>query len=305
MKKFINTLLVMCVMVLALAFGVEKDVYATGEANPRLLVENYWLSDDEITPGEEFTLTMRIRNTSLFYDTYSAVVTVTDNTGNKIPMIHPSYGLSNQAYIEKVYARNSWDVTLHLKAESNIDIAAVPMLVTITYNDNYYIEKQKNESMISLPVKLNGALNVVSSTVTESVMKGAKARLFVKYENTGINKLNNVQLNVNYGEDSTISKNLYSIEGGKNATAEVYIDCKEEGKLPVTLSFTYENEDGISFETDKLEYITNVTNEEAVADDTEVVVINGGVNIFTFILLGAIAITIIIILILLRERRRK
>ena len=49
----------------------------------------------------------------------------------------------------------------------------------------------------------------------------------------------------------------------------------------------------------------DVSNEEAVADDTEVVVINGGVNIFTFILLGAIAITIIIILILLRERRRK
>ena len=109
MKRAIKTVMLMCMLALGMSFVTSNTVHATGEANPRLLVETYSISDDEIVPGEEFELTMKIRNTSIFYDTYSVVVTVEDNSsaGNTDPNVYPVYGSSNKTYIERVYARNS------------------------------------------------------------------------------------------------------------------------------------------------------------------------------------------------------
>lgn len=308
MKRAIKTVMLMSILILVMSFAMSETAYATGEANPRLLVETYSISDDEIVPGEEFELTMKIRNTSIFYDTYSVVVTVEDNSsaGNTNPNVYPVYGSSNQTYIERVYARNSWDITVPLKAAENINMAEVPLKVTITYNDNYFIEKQTNVAFINLPVRLSGDLNLVSASVPEGVLVGTKARISATYENTGSKNLYNITMKVT-GDDSfePITTNLYNIGGGKKNTAEVYIDCKEVGKIPVAISFSYEDDKGEAFETEEFLYnIDVVENSTAQLNGEDVAVIGGGVSGITFVLLAAIVITAILILFILRKKRR-
>lgn len=304
MKKFINTLFLMCAMILGISFGMKSTVYATGEANPRLLVETYSVSDDEIAPGEEFELTMKIRNTSLFYDTYSVVVTLSCLEDDGMPLVYPVYGSSNQIYIERVYARNSWDITFRLKAKEKINVANIPVNVLITYNDNYFIEKQRNDTTINIPVKLSGDLKVENCSVPEEVTVGAKARISAKCQNIGMSKINNVVMNVKYGDEQTGSTNLYSIDGGSGTTAEIYINCIKNGELPVSVSFSYEDLEGMSYETEAMEYLINVKNNTGVDSEADIVIIGGGVSVITFILLGAIVLMLLLILIILKRRRR-
>lgn len=306
MKKAFKTMMLMCVLALGISFVISNTAYATGEANPRLLVETYSISDDEIVPGEEFELTMKIRNTSIYYDTYSVVVTVEDNTssGNTNPQIYPVYGSSNQTYIERVYARNSWDITVPLKAAENISAPEIPLKVTITYNDNYFIDKQTNVAFINLPVRLSGDLNLVSASVPESVSTGTKARISATYENTGSKNLYNVTMKVSGGEVfEPITADLYNIGGGEKNTAEVYIDCNEIGKIPIAISFTYEDDQGEVFETEEFLYNLSVI-ENSASEMNEVEVVGGGVSMITFVLMAAIVIIAILILFILRKKRR-
>ena len=76
MKKIMKSFAMLCMMVAMVAGMIPAKAHATGEANPRILVETYSISDDEITPGKEFELTMKLRNSSIFYDTYSVVTTI-------------------------------------------------------------------------------------------------------------------------------------------------------------------------------------------------------------------------------------
>lgn len=302
MKKLINTLLTILTLALAVAFINGTTSNATGQGNPRLIVENYWIDEGEVTPGEEFNLTLRIRNTSIYYDAYSVVVTVTDNSGNKIPYVYPVYGDSNQVYVEKVYSRNTKDISFTLKAEKNISISELPLLITITYNDNYYVDKQKNEANINVPIKANGDLKVSSCTVPDEVTAGTKARVSATYENTGLNNLSSVTMNVTYGKGMVAQNELYTVSGGEQSIAEVYLECTDTGSFPICVWFSYEDENGETYTTDELYYTILVTEGEQESNvnlDYE-----NQIRTIQLVLIGLIAVVLLIIIINVKGRRR-
>ena len=205
-----------------------------------------------------------------------------------------------------MYARNTWDISIPLKAADVIKMATVPLNITITYNDNYFIEKQKNETVINLPVRLTGDLNIISCTVPNEVSKGAKARISATYENKGSENLYNVVMKVLTGdEQEAITTNLYSIAGGKKNTAEVYIECKDLGDIPVNIVFSYEDEKGEVYQSEEFVYnMTVVENEELKYDTDQLVASIGGVSTITYVLLAAIVVIVILILFIIKRRRR-
>lgn len=303
MRKKIKILLLMCILLVCAAVIPSMSVYATGEENPRVLIENYQLSTEEVIPGEEFDLTLKLRNTSQFYDVYSVVVSAADEA----EMIYPIYGNSNQVYTNRVYARNSSEVVFHLQAADTITQSVIPLEITITYNDNYFIEKQSNTTVLYLPVRLDGDLNIISCAVPESISVGTKARVSVSYENTGLKTLHNIRMKVTRrksdGNNSSVT-NLYSLSGGEKSTAEVYIDCNEEGSIPITISFTYEDEQGKTYETEGMAYGIRVTSKQVEAEEENVTIIGGGVSFFTYLILAAIVIIAIGILVIIKKKRR-
>lgn len=301
MKKIVKLLFVLCLAVIVLPICVSKTVYATGEENPRVVVDNFKISKDEIIPGEDFDLTLEIRNTSQFYDVYSVIVSVYDKTDT----LSPVYGKSAQTYIDRVYARNSTTITIPMHAEDTIDKNKIPLEITITYNDNYYIEKQTNVTGIYIPVREEGDLNVTLCTVPSEANLGTKARIAVTYENLGSRQINNIQMKtVTTDPENPIITKLYSLSGGSSNTAEVYVTCNETGTMPVKISFTYEEENGNSYESEALSYKINVNEMDEEPLNSDVHVIGGGVSIYTFILLALIVLIAIIMLIVVKKRRR-
>lgn len=301
MKKTVRKMLIMGFVILSLVNIRTKTVHATGEENPRVIVEEYQISDEEIIPGQQFDLTLKIRNTSQFYDVYSVVVTLTDKTGT----IYPVYSQSNQLYVDCVYARNYTEVTIPMTASESITESVIPIDVTITYNDNYFIEKQSNSSItLYLPVKTAGSLNVVSCSVPETASIGTKARISVVFENTGLKSLNNIQLHVSAQDGTDMVTELYSMMGGSTNSSDVYLECLQQGDIPVKIYFTYQDDTGENFETDEQSYTVRVVEDVQDADSREVVVVGSRVDYVTFILLAAIIAVAFVILVTLRKRRK-
>lgn len=302
MKKLVNKLLLLCFMVIAAVGMKPATVHATGEENPRVIVEEYSISEDEIIPGQEFELTLKLRNTSQFYDIYNVVVSLNDTSDT----IYPVYGTSNQCYIDRIYARNNTQVTLKFKAAEDVKLSVIPLIVRVTYNDNYFIEKQLNEAELFLPVRLAGDLNVVSSSVPSDVSVGAKARVSVTYENTGSQNLYNIMLNVTTydGEMKETSTNLYNLSGGTKKTAEVYLDCNNVGNIPISFYFVYEDENGEKYETSTVSKNIKVVEATNANDKESVTIVGGGVSVLTFVLLAAIVVVAIGILGVIKKRRR-
>lgn len=302
MKKIINSLVLMCVLIISIVGMVPSTVHATGEANPRIIIENYSISNDEIAPGEEFELTLKLRNTSIFYDTYSVVTTISDKTGS----VYPVYGNSDQIYVERVYARNTWDITFKLKAAKEIEEAVIPLNVYITYNDNKFFDRQINDTYIYIPVKLSGNLNIYNVTVPENAVIETKSRIAIDYENTGTGTLKNIVMNVDGGElFEPYTTNLYSLNGGTRSTAEIFVDCQKVGDIPITVSFSYEDEDGKVYETEATTYTIKVVPQTGNAGVDDVIIVNGGVSILTFVIMAAIVVIAMIILFILKNRERR
>lgn len=303
MRKAIKVILSVCMAVMITIGIMPITVHATGEQNPRVIIEEYSISEDEIVPGQAFELTLTIRNTSQFYDIYSVMVSLEDESKT----IYPIYGTSNQCYIDRIYARKNTQITIPLKATDEITSSVVPLSITITYNDNYFIEKQANKSEIFIPVRLAGDLNVVSSSVPNTVSVGAKARVSVTYENTGSKNLYNIELKVRsgYGETKENVTNLYNLSGGARSTAEVYLDCKDTGMIPISFYFTYEDENGETYETNNVSGNIRVVESGANMENEETVtIVGGGVSYLTFVLLASIVIVAIVILGVIKKRRR-
>lgn len=302
MKKIVKTLLLLCMLIVAMG-TMPITVNATGEENPRVIIESFSISEDEIIPGQEFELTLTIRNTSQFYDIYSVVVTMEDLTKS----IYPVYGTANQVYIDRIYARKNTEIVIPLKAMDDISSSVIPLQFNISYNDNYFIEKQDNDMEIYLPVRLKGDLKVVSSSVPNSVSVGAKARVSVTYENTGSVNLYNIVLKVKTkdSEAKEIDMNLYNLNGGEKTNAEVYIDCPNTGRIPVSFYFEYEDENGEVYKTDSVSHSFSVVEQDAEVEMGSVTVVGGGVSFLTFILLAAIVIVAIMILFIIKKMRRR
>lgn len=303
MKKMLKTILIACITLLVAVGIVPITTYATSEENPRVIIEAYSISEDEIIPGQEFELTMTIRNTSQFYDIYNVVVTFEDNSNS----IYPVYGTSNQCYINRIYARNNTEITIPLQASDDIVLGVIPLEFTISYNDNYFIEKQINDMEIFLPVRLVGDLNIVSSSFPNSVSVGAKARIIVTYENTGSKNLYNVKLKVvaNGKQGEELVTELYDINGGAKNTAEVYLDCKNIGNIPISFYFTYEDDNGETYETSTISQSIIVVDSTAndVSEDSITPVV-GEENSGLRVALACIISVAIVILLLLNKRRR-
>lgn len=148
MKKAGYFALAICV--LAFVLLTRKGIaHAADEGTPRLLLESYTVTGDGVAAGGEFELTMKIRNTSAASDIFGVVVTVTDDAG----AVFPVYGSSNQCYIERVYARNSWNVVMSLKASEEISRPSIPLKVSLSYGDDVSGARQ-NEAVISIPVRV-------------------------------------------------------------------------------------------------------------------------------------------------------
>lgn len=263
-------------------------------------IESYTIDSEAVVPGEEFTLELSLKNTSAVNNVGSCLLTFESEDG----MIEPVYGQSNQIFIDGIAATTSAKVSIKLKAAATIETLSTPLVFSISYADANTLENGLI-SKLYLPVSTSGTLRIDNISVPTVASVGTKSRISITYGNSGVDELSNIVLHI---VGNKLGKNLdiplESLAGGDKKYAEAYIDYKTVGAQNLQVSFTYDDVEGLTHETEIQNYDVSVSSEGGFTP-TEVTGGNGNSIRHYVVQIGVIAVVIVILIGLIIVYRKK
>jgi hypothetical protein len=272
---------------------------------PRVVLEDFKISDDMVVPGENFDLTLTLKNPSRTHNINSVLLSFSNN----IDYVTPIYGQPDQVYVDSIPAGGQKEVTVTLAAAEKITEESIKFQIDATYSDQ---EKTNNSNtiMIMLPITTTRKFEIQNVSLPEKIYAGDKTRVQVTYKNTGVNDFYNITMYINGENSEKIDQvSLGSLVAGKVSYAEAYVNFTNTGKQKANISFSYEDIEGNKFTTEPYETdftaLENGTreNEAAIFSEPESsVMLNDTVRI---VLIASIGILTIIVIVLQRKYKKR
>lgn len=264
-------------------------------------IESYTIDSEAVIPGEEFTLELTLKNTSDVNIVGSCLLTYQSEDG----MVQPVYGESNQIFVDGIKASKSTKVSIKLKAAPSIETLTTPLVFTISYADENSLGNTL-ESKLFLPVSTSGTLRIDNISVPTVASLGTKSRISITYANSGVDELSNIVLHVvgsKLGDNLDIP--LESLGGSDKKYAEAYIDYKAIGSQNIQISFTYDDVDGLTHETEMQSYDILVSSDSGYGpSEISAEPDNGSIKNYVF-QIGTIVVVVVILVVLIYFYRKK
>ncbi len=299
MKKALNLLgVILCVMSVLLTSYTPIEAAEYDRAFVQ--IESYTIDTEAVVPGEEFTLELTIKNTSDVNTVGSCLITYESEDG----MIAPVYGESNQIFIDGINPSKTKKVSIKLKAASLIETLSTPLVFTISYADENSLQNTLT-SRLDLPVSTSGTLRIDNISVPTVATLGTKSRISITYANSGADELSNIVLHVvgsKLGDDLEVS--LESLGGADKKYAEAYIDYTAIGTQNIQISFTYDDEEGLTHETSRQSYDV-VVSSDGNYGSSEITAVQGNAIKSYAVQIVIIAVVIVILVVLIIIYRKK
>ena len=300
MKHIKKILVLMLCIGLIVTGGYRID--ANAKFTPRLLVTGYDINKSEVFAGDEFELTLHMKNTSTANNVYNIKLSLS-SADNEFMCAD---GVAT-VYIEKIDANSEMDVVVKLKARS--DLMQKPYILTVktVYEDYSYITYEEVTNL-AIDVKQETRVSVTDIDVSPNISEiGSKANICFSVNNQGKNKIYNVNVLINgngvEGETSFIG----NIESGATGYYDSSVNCVELNDGKVEALITYEDADGNIKEVKQeiqLEIIEQIYEPEIDMDDVSVQP-EKAFPVSTVIFVVVVVVLIIVLIAVKRKRRKE
>jgi hypothetical protein len=303
MKKIINRKkCFIWVMVMLITLGIYGNVHGVAAAQPKIMVSDYKISENEVEAGGTFTLSITIKNTA-DKKVSNLKISVVSETGEIIP----ASGAGTD-YLSELAGGEEYTFSFKLKALQNIEDKTYKINVTNEYDDRLGEAWTVTDS-IYVPVKLQQNASVTDIYYEEEVTLGDSAEITGRINNTGIGTLYNVTAKLQSDYLTDTDTYIGNIEPGNSG----YIDIlsKSTSTTPGSqeassdLIVTYEDKEGnvtTMTESMKVQVASPVyDNVEKIKDDTKTV----NTKLIGGIVTAVIIVILIIVVMVMKHRRKK
>lgn len=224
-------LLAYCVMFFAFSIMRYTIVNATEIVDlPYVLVEGYRVTNEKIIPGEEFTLTLTLKNSSETLPAHNVMISVSNPSG-----IIPIYGEVSQQLIHKIEAQESIEVSF--------DYTSMSELVG-DYLDFYIMLEGAASNSVSLriPMGVDSPFTILAFTVPATMYAGEMASTNVSFKVLGDANVRNVYLELQMN-DTVISKSaIGTLTPGLTRTHNLSPMVSVPGNYEAKLILYYDDE---------------------------------------------------------------
>lgn len=257
----------------------------------RVTVESFKISGDAIVPGEEFELTLVVKNNSNTDPVRSIIMSFTSDSEG----VYTVYGQPDQVYIPELQPGATYKVKLSLKAADKIKDSVVKFTTEFTYED-YISSENSNKTSVQLPVTTTSKFEIQNVSFPEEVYQGQKTRMRVTYKNSGGDDFYNIIMMVSTeGEVDDEQYSLGSLIAGKVSYAETYVTLDNIGEQNVIVTFSYEDIEGNKFTTNQYEQKINVlqNQEEEEQSDEQNVTFSKSYDLY-FLIIAVIAMSVVV-----------
>lgn len=204
-----------------------------------LLLDGYTVEPQEIKAGDEFDLTLRIRNTS---DKTVTDVKSTLSEANKTVL--PVSGASS-FFIEKIKAGETVEQTVRLKATASAGVEPVELTLSNAFvQDNN--AKESRDTFV-LPVIQVSNLSLDPPTYPIETYAGDSFNLMMNLYNKGKSRIYNVSVYLE-SDSMTADENYYAgnMESGSSKSYDVMVtpNADASGQISGDIVVTYEDAEG-------------------------------------------------------------
>lgn len=231
---------------------------------PRVIVTGFDTEPKEVRAGTDFTLKVHLKNTSkktrvknMLFDLNAPEEGSDEQT--TAPAFLPSSG-SSSVYLDGMKANGTADISIKLNAKSDLLQKPYSVELSMKYEDSGS-NSVESASSLSIPVKQNARYEFSDFEINpESVAVGDEANVMCSLYNLGRIKLYNVRATF---EGNSIEKEevfVGNVESGATASIDAMLKGAQatEGPEPVTMTMSYENEEGEAT-TEQKELMLEVT----------------------------------------------
>lgn len=263
-------------------------------------VESYEVEEGVLTPGEQVTINLVLKNNSKTVSAENVVLTLESANYALLPI----YGEDNQVYVGTIEADGTKEVSVKATVNTEYNTEAAQLKIQFSYISG--ATPLSNNTAIYIPTYASGNLIAESTIVSGNTTVGARTLLSVKYRNASTADIADIKLMIdgNIAEDNK-EISLPTASAGKSYMNDYYVAFTESGIQTLTIQYQYTDEQGNKYVTDCGSYKVNVTND--VTDGSVATVVKEGTNsslLIKFIMLTVVGVAVLaVIVIYLRKRR--
>lgn len=223
---------------------------------PRVIVTGFSTDPAEVRAGDDFTLTIHLKNTSsatrvanMLFD-LQAPTEGTEET--QAPAFLPVSG-SSSVFLNGIAAGQTADISLKLNARADLLQKPYSVSLSMKYEDGN-AQQIEAGSLLSVPIKQEARFEFSEFELSpESIAVGDEANVMTSLYNLGRTKLYNVRAVFEGAGIKTEEVFVGNVESGASASIDAMLEAKEatKGSEKVTMKMIYEDEAGNRAETTK------------------------------------------------------
>lgn len=279
---------------------------------PRVIVTGFSTNPAEVRAGQDFTLTVHLKNTSkssrvqnMLFDLQAPTEGADEQT--MAPAFLPSSG-SSSIYLDGIGADGTADIALNLNAKSDLLQKPYSIDVAMKYEDGDGAQVEASSSL-SIPVKQDARFELSEFEINPaSVSVGEEANIMFNLYNLGRIKLYNVKAAF---EGENIKREevfVGNVESGAQASIDAMLEASKasEGPAKITMILSYEDEAG-KLSQKKEEFELDIM--EAMQEDMEMVDMPmeepAKLPVLPIVIAAGIAAAIIIAVIIVKRNKKK
>ncbi len=212
----------------------------TDESAPKLMVTEYELDKEYITPGEKALLKITIKNTHASRSVSNIKFSLSEESGE----ITPS-GMGT-AHVKNISAGGTYVWEVELTASHTVSVGEHRFTVSAEYEDSNYRSYSSSDTL-RLNVRQSVNLKYDSAILPKKVVQGDNQTVTINLMNTGKSTVYNCTIDFDIEHlqsgGSTFAGNIEPAQSS-TATANLRVDSNFEGEVKGKITITYEDDYG-------------------------------------------------------------
>ncbi len=251
-------------------YGNETETTTSSDTAvsvPRIIVTGYETNPEKVMAGEQFELTIHLKNTSNLTAVSNIKVTLSSASNEFLPTSG-----SSTSFIRNMGCGAATDIVMQMEAQGSLEQKPYVLAVKCEY------EGEKNaaytaEEDISIPVYQEAKAKITDIEVSPmSIETYDQANIMFNINNTGKSTLYNVQVSVDPDNKSVQSEDSFvgNISSGSTGYADFMVTgiapTEDDGKVKIIISYEDANGNAGTFETEAELYVYDMVYDEPLID---------------------------------------
>lgn len=290
-----------------LAFGIALLMYGNITLNveasevltgPMVVVDSYQVTNEKIVPGEDFTLSLVLKNYNMNEAADEVLLDISNPVG-----VAPVYGTVSQIYVGDIGPGESKEIDIEYNSWTTITGDTLDFYVTIVTSVN------QNYITLRIPAGSDSPFSILGSNVPTEIAANSLATFSLTFKVLGEENVGNVALILSYNGEVISRSQIGALTPGTTKAQQLSTYFAQAGDYALELGLEYVDDAGQTQTVNVMTTMLSVTDADDVNTGNDSytgndITDNGGENLLLLGVSGILILAIFLIVIMILRKNK-